>query len=119
MTPKKTTDHQTVSIRQQDGSVRTIVVPRTAADVEAQQDVPAWVLALFAFAPCTNGVVVRWSPSTRDVLRRMSEDYGDGELRRQLVALLIDIEGGFVPTNPIGLLIHRLRAAGTTRTLTI
>lgn len=112
-------DPQTVTIRQPDGNTRKIVVPRSARDVEAQPDVPAWVLALFAFAPTTDGTVVRWSPHTRDFLRRLSEDYGETAFRQQLTSLLIDIEDGFVPNNPVGLLCHRLRAAGTTRTLQI
>ena len=110
---------QTVTIRQADGDTRKIVVPRSARDVEAQPDVPAWVLALFAFAPTNGGTVVRWSPHTRDFLRHLSEEYGEPAFRQQLISLLIDMEDGFVPSNPVGLICHRLRAAGTTRTLQI
>lgn len=113
-------DNEVVSVRRRDGTELKIIVPRTAADVDCQPDLPAWVLALFAFAPrSSDGHVQGWSPFSRDTLRRLSDDYGDNVLRRQLISLLIDIEGGFRPDNPIGLLIHRTRATTTSRTLQI
>ena len=97
------------------GEKREIVVPRTPADVDLQDDVPAWGLALLALSPYDERGIIRWSPFARETLKRLAEQYGDFEVRKQLRGLLIDIEGGFVPDNPIGLLIHRVRVSGTTR----
>ena len=97
------------------GEKREVVVPRTAADVDMQPDIDGWGLALLALSPYDERGMLRWSPFARETLRRLSDEYGDDTVRRQLRGLLIDIEGGFIPSNPIGLLIHRVRVSGTSR----
>lgn len=109
-----------VEIRRKDGAIVKVVVPKTAIDVESQPDIPAYALALVAFSPVDPRTGwLRWSPHARDVLSRLTEQYGEPEVRRQLIGVLIDMEQGFKPLNPIGLLVHRVRTAGTTKTLQI
>lgn len=115
----KPTTHK-VMIRKADGSLLEAVIPRTAADIDMQPQIPAYGLALLAFSPYDEKTGrVRWSPHAREVLKGLTEQYGEEAVRKQLLGILIDIEGGFTPNNPIGLLVHRTRTAGTTRTLTI
>lgn len=109
---------EVLEIRRPDGTTHKVIVPKTALDVENQPEIPAYALAVLAFSPVDDKQGrLRWSPSARDALKRLTEEYGEAEVRRQLIALLIDIEQGFRPINPIGLLIHRTRSAGTTQPL--
>ena len=107
--------HEKISYRRLDGTDGIMVVPRTPHDVEQQSDIPAAALASVAFAPKVNGRRA-WSPYTYSVLSRLATQYGDDLLRRHLCALLTDILGGFSPTNPIGILIHRVRQTPTEST---
>ena len=115
----KPTVHK-VFIGKADGSRVEVVIPRTPADIDQQAEIPAFALALLAFSPYDEKTGrVRWSPHARDVLKGLTEQYGEEAVRKQLLGIMIDIEGGFTPNNPIGLLVHRTRTSGTTRTLTI
>lgn len=118
-TPTPEQKQEIVIVRLRDGGEMKVIVPRSPADVDMQPNVPAWVLTMFAFALRTHDGRYTWSPYTRDTLKRLSDDYGDDTLRRHLSSLLIDIEGGFRPDNPLGLIIHRVRSSTTTRTLQI
>lgn len=107
-----------IQARSRDGQPLTVVVPRSRIDVEQQPNVPAHVLALLAFSQRVHGVR-RWSEYTGFTLRRLSHDYGDDTVRSTLAALLDDMAAGFRPDNPVGILIHRVRATATTDQLTI
>lgn len=107
-----------LEVQRQDGTHQRIIVPRTSADVAAQPDVPAFALALIAFAPLVNGRRM-WSNFTRVTLVRLQDRYGDDFMRRVLASLLDDIKSGLRATNPIGLLIHRLRIAADSTSLCI
>lgn len=107
---KKTTPQSTpvVHCRCPDGSIIDVFPPRSVVDLDNQQDVPAWLLALIAFAPIVDGHV-RWSPFSRSVLRQLEATYGDEFLREQLRNVLIDIDNGYRVNNPYGLLVSRCR----------
>jgi len=116
---RTTTGHpHKITINTHDGP-REIVVPRCVADVENQDQYPAWLLALVALSRLMPNGRINWSPFARDSLRRLSEQYGDDEVRRQLIGLIVDMSEGFQPINPIGLLIHRVRKSGTTRPIDV
>lgn len=119
MTKHTNPKQQMITVRRQAGGELQVCIPRTVEDVDQQPEIPAWFLAMLAFAQVSVDGGVRWSPHARDVLRRLSAEYGDEEMRRQLRGLLIDMQGGFKPDNPVGLLIHRVRANGTTAPLSI
>ena len=97
------------------GEKREVVVPHTPEDIDNQPEINAWGLALIALSPYDERGIMRWSPYARETLIRLSNEYGDEVVRRQLRGLIIDMNGGFKPTNPIGLLIHRVRQSGTTK----
>lgn len=104
--------------RRRDGTTLDIVIPQSRLDVEMQPDVPAHVLATLAFSTCVNGVR-RWSEFTRQTLQRLESQYGAQALRDTLCVLLDDIAAGFRPTNPVGLLIHRVRLTANAVDMTV
>lgn len=97
-----------IQARRRDGSTLQVVVPTCRADVEMQPDIPSHVLAVLAFSTRVKGVR-RWSEFTRQTLQRLETQYGAATLRECLGGLLDDIATGFRPTNPVGILIHRVR----------
>lgn len=108
-----------VTVQMQNGERVEMVVPTCPADVENQPNFPAWSLALMAFCPFDAYGRAIWSPFSKQTLKRLQDDYGEAELRKQLMGLLIDMAEGFKPSNPIGLLIHRVRQCGTTKELMV
>lgn len=109
---------EVIQARKRDGSVVRVVVPASRIDVEQQPDIPASTLALLAFSTVKDGVR-RWSDFTRSTLLTLERSYGDAVLRSTLGALLDDIAGGFRPSNPVGLFIHRVRATANSTELSI
>lgn len=107
-----------LDVQRRDGSHVRIIVPKTSADVLSQPDIPAFSLALIAFAPIVDGRRM-WSNFTRATLVRLQDHYGDDFMRRVLANLLDDIQSGLRATNPIGLLIHRMRIAADSTSLCI
>lgn len=107
-----------IQARRRDGSTLQVVVPTCRADVEMQPDIPSYVLATLAFSVRINGVR-RWSDFTRQTLKRLEGQYGAQALRETLCVLLDDIATGFKPSNPIGILIHRLRLTANSGDMTI
>lgn len=107
-----------IQARKRDGSTLSIVIPKSRLDVEMQPDIPASVLATLAFSVRINGVR-RWSDFTLQTLKRMESQYGAQALRDTLCVLLDDIATGFKPTNPIGILIHRIRLTANSGDMTI
>lgn len=107
-----------IQARRRDGSTLQVVVPTCRADVEMQPDIPAHVLAVLAFSARVNGVR-RWSEFTRQTLQRLETQYGSATLRECLGCLLDDIATGFRPTNPVGILIHRVRMTADSDSMTI
>lgn len=99
---------QTVPYRRPDGTTAQAIIPRTAADVRNQPDVPAWVLVVLALSPRVDGKKV-YSSYTVQQIKRLQAQFGPESLRYQLESLLTDMLGGFMPTNPMGLFIHRVR----------
>lgn len=108
------TNHQHYSIEfiRPDGSTQRVFKPLTAVDVEQQPDVPADILATLAFAPIINGSVA-FSRFTRFTMGKLYEQFGDEILRKNLIALLTEMTGGFKPKNPVGIFIHRVRLTAT------
>ena len=86
----------------------SVVPPRYVEDVDNQANIPAWILALLAFAPIRNSALCV-SRFTVRVLRQIENDCGSAVLRDQLRQLLIDMENGYSPSNCYGLLISRCR----------
>lgn len=105
-----------IRYRKADGTVCTIFVPHTPVDVDQQADIPAAVLACVALAPLVGGKRA-WSPYTLQTLYRLTNTFGDDVLRRHLSSLLTEMQGGFKPSNPVGLFIHRVRQTPTQSTL--
>lgn len=98
--------------RKPDGTISEIIIPKTAIDVEQQPDIPAYVLAVAALSPVLNGRRA-WSRFTLWALRRLQDQFGDRCLRLHLISLLVEMQGGFEPQNPIGIFIHRVRSTQT------
>lgn len=109
---------EVIQARYRDGAVVRVVVPFSRVDVEQQPNIPAYVLALVAFSQVVNGVR-RWSQFTSLTLKRLQSEFGEDALRDTLCSLLDDMANGFVPENPIGLFIHRVRSTATTTELEI
>lgn len=107
-----------IQARKRDGSTQSIVIPKSRLDVEMQPDIPAYVLSTLAFSVRINGVR-RWSDFTLQTLKRLESQYGAQALRETLCVLLDDIATGFKPTNPIGILIHRIRLTANSGNMTI
>lgn len=107
-----------IQARKRDGSTMSIVIPKTRVDVEMQPEVPAYVLATLAFSARVNGVR-RWSDFTLQTLKRLESQYGAQAVRETLAVLLDDIANGFKPSNPIGILIHRIRLTANSGEMTI
>lgn len=102
--------------RRPDGSVVDVVKPVTPLDVEQQDDIPAAILATAAFSTFINGSPC-FSRFTLRTFKTLSDQYGDETLRNHLIALLTEIQSGFRPSNPVGLLIHRVKLTATESTL--
>ncbi len=107
-------NHQVYKLpyRRPDGTVVDVVRPTSAIDVEQQPDIPSAILATAAFAPVINGVP-SFSRFTLYTFKNLSDMYGDDTLRNHLSSLLTEIQGGFRPKNPVGILIHRVRLTAT------
>lgn len=102
--------------RKPDGTIAELIIPKTAVDVEQQPDIPACVLAVAALSPLVNGRRA-WSRFTIYTLHRLQDQFGDHCLRLHLISLLVEMQGGFKPQNPIGIFIHRVRSTQTETTL--
>lgn len=94
------------------GNSSALIVPRSGVDVDNQLQFYAWQLATAAFAPVVNGRRC-FSRFTADTFKRIEHQYGPDTLRRHLAALLDEMRSGFKPSNPVGLLIHRVRLTAT------
>ena len=104
----KKPNQPSIRLIMKDGRSVTVYRPESPADVEQQSDIPAYVLAVLAFAPCSGGAL-RWSKFTLDVFKQLQRQFGDTMLRECLRDLLADISDGFRATNPYGLLVSRVR----------
>lgn len=83
----------------------------TAADVDNQPDCEPWALAIASLPPVEHGKLLA-SRYTLTVLRRLQVEYGRDAFLLTFRSLIVDIEHGLKPTNPVGLFIGRLRALG-------
>lgn len=110
--PPPTPRNSVMATRAADGERVRVYKPRTREEVYAQAGIPAWFLAVLAFASDASGHL-RWSEFTSDTLRRLARQYGDDPIRNCLAVLLEEMREGLEPVNPIGLLIHRIRATAT------
>lgn len=102
--------------RRPDGTVVDVVRPVTPLDVHQQGDIPAAILATAAFSAIINGSPC-FSLFTLRSFKRLADQYGDDTLRNHLIALLTEMQSGLRPTNPVGLLIHRVKLTATECTL--
>lgn len=83
----------------------------SAADVDNQPDVEPWALALASLPPLQNGVLLT-SRYTMTVLQRLQVEYGRDAFLMTFRSLVVDMEHGLRPNNPVGMFIGRLRALG-------
>lgn len=94
----------------------TITIPRTSQDVRNQSQIPAWVLAWYAFAPLKDDPYnpgkhsLFASRHTAHVLMALERSLGSQTLISCLCNILDDMSlGELKPVNPVGLFIHRCR----------
>lgn len=108
-----------IKLKTKDGSVVDVYRCLTAADVDSQNNIPSNILALLTFAPSNPNGGVCVSTYTRDVLTRFHVSLGDTAFRSVFRELIVDIQCGFNPHNPFGVLISRLRRFGCSTELVI
>ena len=113
------TEPRSFKLKTKDGSVVDVYRCATAADVDSQSEIPSNILALLTFSPADPHGGVCVSTYTRDVLARFHGSLGDTAFRSVLRELVVDMQCGFAPHNPFGVLISRLRRFGCSTELVI
>lgn len=114
-----TTNNTPIKLKTQSGATVDVYRCFSAADVDGQTDIPAFVLALVTFSPLDASGKMCVSSYTRDVLSRFHRTLGDAVVRSVLRELVVDISIGFSPHNAFGVLISRLRRFGTPAELVV
>lgn len=106
----KTHTPQRVLLRDEHGQL-PVFRCETAADVDNQTDVEPWALAVASLPPIERGVLLA-SRYTVTVLKRLQTEYGRDAFLITFRSLIVDMEHGLRPNNPVGMFIGRLRALG-------
>lgn len=106
----KTHSPRRISVPSGDGRI-AVFRCETAADVDNQPDVEPWALAIASLPPLQNGVVLA-SRYTLTVLQRLQGEYGRDSFLMTFRSLIVDMQHGLKPNNPVGMFIGRLRAFG-------
>lgn len=104
------TPHRRILLPAEKGNV-PVFRCETAADVDNQPDVEPWALAVASLPPIQRGVLLA-SRYTMTVLQRLQVEYGRDSFLMTFRSLIVDMEHGLKPNNPVGMFIGRLRALG-------